>query len=528
MISSPIISKSHAKWRGDFESTRNELKKIFTFLFLLLCLNAFSQRRANMWLLNGTCSTQFNPLHGINFNSGSADTVTMLRRFGFFITNTSISDTSGNLLFYTNGVKIGNANHDTLQNSTDYNPGFSSTVNCNNLNMFQGALILPQPVNDSLYYVFHESGDQFSAYGINHVSPFSLKYSVVDMSLDGGLGGIISSQKSVVITNDTMANGFIAACKHGNGRDWWIVAPRFWSNKYYKLLLTTDSVRNVSSQNIGDSIIYDNGGVAAFTPDGSHYAFLDFDNNLNIFRFDRCTGLFYDSTLIDVPFDSTFDTRALGLAFSASSQYLYVVQYSHILQYDMQAANIAASQLYVADWDTFYNPLQTNFFNAQLAPDNKIYIGTWAGSYNLHYIDQPDNAGLACNVVQNTFIISTNQVGNITVPTYPNYDLGRWVGSPCDTLVTNLQLLSFGEGQGVRIVPNPANDYFNINYDFLPNENAQFVLYDVYGNVVERKNLYGSFKSLLVPTNNLSNGVYSWSVTFQNKKVGSGKLVVIH
>ncbi len=476
-------------------------------------------------MLNAACNPYTQK--SIDFNSGVADTFSVHRKFGFFITNTSICDTSGNLLFYTNGVKIGNAVHDTMYNSTDFNPGYSSTVNCNNLNMFQGALILPMPESDSLYYILHESGDWLFYNGLNHVTPYNLKYSVVDMSLDSGRGGIIPTQKSIVITNDTMANGFISACKHGNGRDWWIVAPRFWSNKYYKLLLTNNGVQNVSSQIIGDSILWDNGGIGVFTPDGSTYAFLDFDNNLNLFRFDRCTGLFYDSTYIAIPFDSTFNTRAMGLAFSASSRYLYVTQFAHILQYDMLAPNIAASKIVVADWDTAYIPQPTNFFNAQLAPDNKIYIGTWAGTYILNYIDAPDSAGTACNVVQNTFVISTNQVGNVTVPTYPNYDLGRWVGSPCDTLPLLTPALSKGEGD-VRCFPNPANTYFNINYNLLPNQTAQFILYNTMGEKVSEYNLYGTFKSLVVHTTGLPNGVYFYKVVLQNTIAASGKVVVVH
>ncbi|MBL0051992.1 MAG: T9SS type A sorting domain-containing protein [Bacteroidetes bacterium] len=60
----------------------------------------------------------------------------------------------------------------------------------------------------------------------------------------------------------------------------------------------------------------------------------------------------------------------------------------------------------------------------------------------------------------------------------------------------------------MRLAPNPANSFFNIRYDIPTNENLLFVLYDSYGKEVLRKNLYGTFKNLLVHTEQLNNGIY--------------------
>ncbi|MBK8413867.1 MAG: hypothetical protein IPL22_04700 [Bacteroidetes bacterium] len=78
------------------------------------------------------------PKGGIDFSSGSADTFSVFREMGFFSINTMMNDGSGNLLFYTNGIYIANANHDTLLNSQNYNPGYASTtwwygLKCDNL-----------------------------------------------------------------------------------------------------------------------------------------------------------------------------------------------------------------------------------------------------------------------------------------------------------------------------------------------------------------------------------------------------------
>ena len=41
----------------------------------------------------------------------------------FYATNAVMSDKSGNLLFYTNGVYIANVNNDTMLNGAGLNPG---------------------------------------------------------------------------------------------------------------------------------------------------------------------------------------------------------------------------------------------------------------------------------------------------------------------------------------------------------------------------------------------------------------------
>ena len=62
-----------------------------------------------------------------------------------------------------------------------------------------------------------------------------------------------------------------------------------------------------------------------------------------------------------------------------------------------------------------------------------IYISSYDGTYMLHVINQPDSFGLACDVQQHAVTLP-GPGGNMAVPTFPNYNLGPLVGSPCDTL----------------------------------------------------------------------------------------------
>jgi hypothetical protein len=509
-------------------SCHKKFQRIITKFVLVIILYPtfiFGQNRENTWQVGIKTVVTNYPYPAISFNQQPADTFSVIRSFGFFITNTGVCDTSGNTLFYTDGVSIGNRNHDTLFNSTNFNPGYASNVNNQTLNIHQAAVILPNPQNENLYYLIHESAEQFSFQGNNYQQPLTLRYSIVNMDLDSGNGAIENSAKSVILETDTFTNGGLNACKHGNGKDWWLVAPKFYSNTYAKYLVKADSIHSLNTQAIGDSIKFNTLIQSVFSPDGSKYAVVTPANGLNIFSFDRCTGLFYDSTIINVPNPTPGypENQAYGVAFSSNSRFLYVILYARIFQYDTWSTNIPSTGIIVADWDTFSNPFPTYFFGAQLAPDNRIYIGTYGSNYCLHYIENPDSLGIACNVIQHSFPLS---FPNISVPTYPNYDLGKKTGSPCDTITSIFESeLSLSK---IKIFPNPSSDHLIFNYDIPDNEYAILRIYDSTGIEIAKHQLYGSMKTYLMHVINFPSGFYYYS--FQSAKNGfiNGKFVVIH
>ncbi len=93
------------------------------------------------------------------------------------------------------------------------------------------------------------------------------------MNLDSGLGGII--KKNIHILEDTIMWGRLTACRHANGRDWWVITHKFFSDKYYKILINPDTIIIFSEQNIGNIFSsYDANGMAVFSSDGSQYAHL--------------------------------------------------------------------------------------------------------------------------------------------------------------------------------------------------------------------------------------------------------------
>lgn len=91
------------------------------------------------------------------------------------------------------------------------------------------------------------------------------------MSFNNGNGEVVL--KNQIIINDTLPLGQIVACKHANGRDWWIVAQEININGYYVMLLSPAGIILNSHQYIGTRDF--SSGQAAFSPDGSTYASYD-------------------------------------------------------------------------------------------------------------------------------------------------------------------------------------------------------------------------------------------------------------
>jgi hypothetical protein len=137
------------------------MKKIFLYWFLFLNLLCLAQGEANIWY--------FGQLAGLDFNSGNPVALTD----GQMQTNegcATISNSGGQLLFYTDGKTIWDKNHNIMPNGTGLLGHSSST---------QSAIIIPKPGSSTIYYVFTV---------IDLGNPAGVCYSEVDISLNGGFG----------------------------------------------------------------------------------------------------------------------------------------------------------------------------------------------------------------------------------------------------------------------------------------------------------------------------------------------------
>ncbi|MFM9946948.1 MAG: PKD domain-containing protein [Saprospiraceae bacterium] len=407
-----------------------------TFICSLFYFSLSAQKHDNIWLFGYNASVPNAPGYGgtvIDFSLVTPDIYHEPRDMDLFDTNTSVCDAEGNLLFYSNGIYIANGIHEPMINGLGINPGVYADNNPRGYLLSQGVLSLPHPDPDSthLYYLVHSNMEYPTDELILYAS--KLYYSKIDMSLENGLGAV--TEKNQVIIDDTMEPGKVTACKHANGRDWWLFMRRYGSNEYHTILLNPSGFENKGIQTIGDSIISPSLGQNIFSPDGSKFVELsmysiDEGNFLNIYDFDRCTGELSNPVHIAYA-DSAWSG---GAAISPNSRFLYISSFVKVYQYDLWATDIEASKDTVAVWDGFFVPpiFATTFFLAQLAPDGKIYINANNGVPYLHVINNPDLPGDSCDVCQHCVQLPTYNA--FSMPNFPNYRLGALEGSPCDTL----------------------------------------------------------------------------------------------
>jgi hypothetical protein len=490
------------------------VKLIFAFLMFPSML--ISQGINNLWTMGYGGPQATLPVGGIdmNFISGAPVISYLIRDMEFGRAISNICNSSGDLLFVTNGVYIADATGDTMQNGSELNPSAYTSLYPDGLPPMQMNIIIPDPGNVDLYYLFHTTiDDPFGALLTRY-----LYYSIVDMSLNSGLGGVTA--KNHVLLNDSLCKGNLTACKHANGRDWWLINHKAYSTMYYKFLITPYGIQGPFMQSIG--ILRENDlGQAAFSSNGSHFACYNLRNqypaHFEVYEFNRCTGMLSNPVYLAINDSAT----AVGVAFSPNSQYLYVSSRNYVYQFDVTATNIPATQTTVAVWDGFYSPsppFATKFDIAQLAPDGKIYIATGNSTLHLHVINQPDNAGLACDLVQHGIPLPAYNYNSL--PNHPNYFLGALTGSPCDTL-TSLTTEAFFNNT-VNAFPNPNDGLFTLGFN-AQKEVGLLEVFDAMGRMVytDKVAQWSQFKKMDI--SNLSSGIYyckiKWGDGFANIKI---------
>ncbi len=408
------------------------------------------------------------------------------------VEDASISDLNGNILFYTNGIYVANALHDTMANGNNMNPSPATAMTRDHgMPSYQGAIVIPDPLDTMQYYLFYLSVNLS-----NNLRGDTLFMAKIDMRLDGGLG-------SVIIKNYTLSTlgfmcGQLMACKHANGRDWWLVSHGYNNDLYYKLLISLSGITLPSSQGIG--IISSYPGQACFSPDGSKYASFASNYDTELFDFDRCTGDFSNYNHIVIP-DSNVTA---GCSFSPNSNLLYVSSKIYLYQMDVTASDISATLDTVAIWDGFGDPIPTTFFFQQLAPDNKIYIAGWGTVNHLTVINSPDSLGLSCDVSQHSLALPGNNSGSF--PNYPFYELGALGGSICDSLPTNLTELVF-KNNAIQLFPNPATEFIYITND-LYNKIRSIEIYNLHGQKIISKEISNYEQFNLIDLNEISTGFF--------------------
>ncbi|PKP33295.1 MAG: hypothetical protein CVT99_02250 [Bacteroidetes bacterium HGW-Bacteroidetes-16] len=347
-------------------------------LVLLTSFSLKAQGQADNWVFNH---------FGLHFHNDSVDVEeyevgNYSRSWGI------ISDSAGNLLLYSDGVNVFNKNKMLMPNG--------SNICLVDSMWYHRCIIIPRPESDSLFDIFSLEPGNYPVAGLTH--------SVVDLSLDGGLGDV--TQKGGII-RDSMPD-MVTAIYHENKQDVWLITNVVQTNRYEARLITRDGLSDTPVVSLGGEInTYDYGGMLSVAPDGSKIV-CSYENwshadgeGFVLFEFNAATGE------LTRPIKFKTDMRSVTSSeFSPDATKLYIYQTGStgeatLFQYDVSVHDSTAinnSRI------TLLYPQLNGLGEMQLAPDGKKYIskggGQYSGAQYLGVINAPNRSGTACGVVE--------------------------------------------------------------------------------------------------------------------------------
>jgi hypothetical protein len=473
------------------------------------------QYNNNFWVFGDSCGIEFNNGTSSSFRSS----VKMLRG------SSSIGNASG-LKAYSilndntipdNG-RVWNSYHNQMQNG-DYIYGGG---------WYHERLFLPVPGSDSLLFLF--------SCCVTSSCPYGLYYTMIDLSANSDSGAIL--QKNIPINNYPAFDGLMAV-QHGNGRDWWLLFQR-WDgangsigyNDFFIYLVDSGGVHLNSQINIGTNH-KTGGGHLCFNNLGDKFSVVTWRNLIQLYNFDRCTGGISLWETVQSENSPPINSYYASSAFSPDRSKLYVSENSaldtipsKLLQFDLQSTPIFSSKTVIHNFQTSTEGIA----DLKLAPDGKIYLAaadeinpwiyadTFYTQVNTHLsvINQPDSLGLACDFQPFSFYLGGART-YYGLPNNPDYELGAWVGSPCDTLTTYLTPNPSPEARGAWMQAwyNHEWDMIHVNASKLQGKKGVLRLFDIEGRVVLEKQaeiISGGYFTTEVNMSGLASGVYMVSL----------------
>lgn len=446
-------------------------KTISTFVVLLTSAAlAFSQHEFDNWIFgNGL---------GLNFSSGSP--VVISSAINGWDNCASISDSAGRLLFYSEGYSLYDKNGNIMPNGSNLH---GDTTGGNS------ATIVKQPGNDSLYFVFTNDD------GFNNLHGFG--YSVVDMTLNGGLGDVIASRKNIqLVANNTEK---VVPILHADGTNIWIVMHENGNNTFRSFLLTPDGLQTTPIiSNVGSS--YTGGtdflGQITVNKQGNRLAVaINSVNKIELFDFNNYLGL------ISNPISINGNASSIGVEFSPDGSKLYTTGLTSpdLTQFNLTTytqSAISASAVKVgnipASWATYRGGYLA------LGPDDKIYVVPTFSS-NIGVINNPNVAGTGCNYNGTAIDLSPKTVdaGLVSKIGIPK--------QPCVIVeIINLIKVVGDDETRVLIYPNPTDGLVNVVYS---NGNEYNIsMFDMNGKMVSEKS--GEKNQTVININGFAKGTY--------------------
>ncbi|MEP1033602.1 PKD domain-containing protein [Ekhidna sp.] len=289
----------------------------------------------------------------------------------------TISDITGNLLFYTNGVTVWNREHEVMLNGDTIGGEVQSA---------QNSLIMPFGDDQTMFYIFTTE----RVYGDDE---YALRYSIVDMKGDTAMGKVVVKNIKLIEngTERITGSGF-------TGND--VIVTHEFGNNTFRAFGT-------SAAGLGSPIFSPSGEIHDFMQELSATGYMKISPTLNqiavnipgtnqVEIFDFNQGEVSNPRLID-----TGENNLYGMEFSPGGLRLYLTTNSgasKLIQYDLDSLNSANPDTDIAATKFDGYPQGANYGALQLGPDGTIYMAV-DNSGTIGTLNSPDgdDAGAGFN-----------------------------------------------------------------------------------------------------------------------------------
>ncbi len=350
------------------------LNRLNSLLLLLLVYTTTYAQQGNIWYFGNKA--------GLDFNSGSPVAITN----GALSTNegcASISDASGNLLFYTDGVRVWDATHSQITSAL--NGDASST---------QSAVAVPKPGSPNNYFIFTMDAQYPS--GAND----GMNYTEIEVI--GGIVSVVSLNNNLLTYTDCTEK--IAASCHANGTDYWVTTVKR-SGEFVSWPVTGTGVGGPVSSAPINAIPCPTGTSPAERDDRVGYMKINSQgtklvlarrstlSDSEAFDFDNSTGKVtanlgvYNSGVV------------YGVEFSANGDYFYTSQnFRRVFMYN--TSSLTPTLLHTRPTNN-----REDWLGAlQMGPDGNIYVANGYEGDNSSNIDMISNVENGSPTYNNDFI----------------------------------------------------------------------------------------------------------------------------
>ncbi|MFT6095206.1 MAG: gliding motility-associated-like protein [Nonlabens sp.] len=355
-------------------------------VFTLSASTVNAQLQASNWYFGFNAGINFDPTSGavtaltdgqVSTNEGCA----------------TISDESGQLLFYTDGSVVFDRSHQIMQNGQGLRGDPSSS---------QSAIIIPKPQDPNIYYIFTVAIAQSNGGDKVH-------YYEVDMTANSGFGAVTTdinnppllieeaSEKLSAINHSVNDEIFVTTYANSTGFGFF--------DSFHTFTVSATGVNPIPVISTVATPTLARRGYLKFSPDGRFLVSCTMGAQSYLYDFDQSTGIVSNERQLNL----TINQAGYGAEFSPDGSLLYITasndafgnnaanHSSTLYQFELTTANLSTGILNGIEIDT-----RPGYRGAlQLGIDGKIYRAV-ADSFSvgrnfLSVINNPNIVGSGCN-----------------------------------------------------------------------------------------------------------------------------------